>query len=105
MSAESIKNQVIKIEIDGSDLTPQQIRLIKSLNTMLAHVMVTDNEEEYFEGSAEFMRMCASLIKQAHFTEKLKGIDNVPYAQQALEYSMDVLHEYVTNSKVVTYDN
>jgi len=105
MSAETTKNQVIRIEIDGSDLTPQQIRLIKSLNTMLTHVMVTDNEEEYFEGSAEFMRMCASLIKQAHFTEKLKGIDNVPYAQQALEYSMDVLNEYVTNSKLITYDN
>jgi len=96
---------MIKIEIDGSELTPQQVRLIKSINTMLAHVLVTENEEEYFEGSAEFMRMCAALIKQAHFTENLKGINNIPYAQQALEYSMDVLQEYVTNSKVVNYDN
>jgi hypothetical protein len=106
MSAQtSLKDRMIKIEIDGTELTPQQVRLIKSINAMLAHVLVTENEEEYFEGSAEFMRMCAALIKQAHFTENLKGINNVPYAQQALEYSLDVLQEYVTTSKVVTYDN
>jgi hypothetical protein len=101
----STKDRIIKIEIDGNEFTPQQVRLIRSLNTMLAHVMVTENEEEYFEGSAEFMRMCAALIKQAHFTEKLKGVDNISYAQQALEYSMDVLQDYVSSSKVITYDN
>lgn len=101
----SVKDKTITIEIDGTELTPAQIRLIRSLHTMLAHVMITENEEEYFEGSAEFMRMCASLIKQARFTEQLRDQSDVPYAQQALEYSVDVLQEYVTASKVVTYDN
>jgi hypothetical protein len=106
MSAQTtLKERMIRIEIDGSELTPAQVRLIRSINTMLAHVLITENEEEYFEGSAEFMRMCAALIKQAHFTENLKSVNNIPYAQQALEYSMDVLQEYVTNSKVVNYDN
>ena len=106
MSAEtSLKERMIRIELDGSELTPNQVRLIRSLNTMIAHVLLTENEEEYFEGSAEFMRMCAALIKQAHFTENLKDANNTPYAQQALEYSMDVLQDYVTSSKVVTYDN
>ena len=106
MSAQTqVKERMIRIEIDGSELTPNQVRLIRSLNTMLAHVMLTENEEEYFEGSAEFMRMCAALIKQARFTESLKDSSNIPYAQQALEYSMDILQEYVTASKVITYDN
>lgn len=106
MSAQTtLSAKTIKIEIDGNELTPQQIRLIRSLNTMIAHVLLTENEEEYFEGSAEFMRMCAALIKQARFTEELKDQSNVPYAQQALEYSVDVLQEYVTASKVITYDN
>lgn len=106
MSAQTTTSaKLVKIEIDGSELTPQQIRLIKSLHTMLTHVLLTENEEEYFEGSAEFMRMCAALIKQARFTEELKDQSNIPYAQQALEYSVDVLQEYVTASKVVTYDN
>lgn len=99
------KAPTLKIEFDASELSAQQIRLIKSITSMLEHVLTTENEEEYFEGSAEFMRMCASLIKQAKFTEQLKSPDNIPYAQQALEYSMDVLNEYITNSKVVTYDN
>ena len=106
MSAQtSLKDRVIKIEIDGSELTPQQVRLVKSLNTMLSHLLITENEEEYFEGSAELMRMCAALIKQARFTEELKDQSNIPYAQQALEYSVDVLQDYVTASKVVNYDN
>ena len=106
MSGQSLaKDKMIRIEIDANELNPNQVRLIKSLNTLLAQVMVTENEEEYFEGSAEFMRMCAALIKQAHFTENLKDANNIPYAQQALEYSMDVLQDYVTASKVITYDN
>jgi hypothetical protein len=106
MSGQSLaKDKMIRIEIDANELTPNQVRLIRSLNTLLAHVMITENEEEYFEGSAEFMRMCASLIKQAHFTENLKDATNIPYAQQALEYSMDVLQDYVTASKVIIYDN
>ena len=59
----------------------------------------------FFNGSADLLRMCAALIKQANFTEKLKGIDGIPYANQALEYSIDVLQEQIANAKVVTYDN
>ena len=100
-----LKDKMIQIEIDGNNLSPNQIRLIRSLNTMLTHVMHADNEEEYFEGSAELMRMCAALIKQAHFSESAKNQSDIPHSQQALEYSMDVLQEYVTASKVISYDN
>ncbi len=100
-----LKDKVIQIEIDGSNLTPNQVRLIRSLNTMLAHVLHADNEEEYFEGSAELMRMSAALIKQAHFSENSKNRSDIPHSQQALEYSIDVLQEYVTASKVISYDN
>ncbi len=99
------KTATMKIEFDTTELTPQQLRLVKSINSMLQSILTTDEEEEYFENSAEFMRMCAAVIKQARFTENLKGAGNIPYAQQALEYSMDVLSECITNSKVVTYDN
>ncbi|OUR98746.1 hypothetical protein A9Q84_04865 [Halobacteriovorax marinus] len=105
MSGATSKNERVFIEIDASELTDSQIRLIKSINMMLQHVLMTDDEEEFFDGSAEFMRMCASLIKKAHFAEDLKGVNNIPYAQQALEYSMDILQEHITNSNVVSYDN
>ncbi|WP_127717910.1 hypothetical protein [Halobacteriovorax sp. HLS] len=105
MSAITAKNQRVFIEVDTSELTDAQVRLIKSLNTMLQHVLVTDSEDEFFDGSANFMRMCASIIKKAHFAQDLKGVDNIPYAEQALEYSMDILQEHITNSNVVSYDN
>ena len=95
----------LNIEIDTNGLTDSQVRLIRSLNAMLAHVLLTEDESEFFDGSGEFMRMCAALIKQSHFTEKLAAQDNIPYAEQALEYAVDVLSEHMTLSKVVQYDN
>lgn len=106
MSAQvATKEKSIKIEISTEELTPQQVRLIRSFNALLTQLILTDNEEEYFEGSAEFMRTCAALIKEARFSSNLKDQNNLPYAQQALEYSVDVLQEYVTSAKVVSYDN
>ena len=95
----------LNIEIDTKGLSPAQIRLIRSLNAMLTHLLITDEEAEFFDGSAEFMRMCAALIKQSQFTERLLAEDNIPYADQALEFAVDVLNEHMTLSKVVHYDN
>jgi hypothetical protein len=99
------KKERVFIELDAAELSPAQIRLVKSLNHMLTHVLSTDDEEDFFEGSAECMRMCASLIKQANFAEEFKDADNIPYAEQALEYSMDVLQDHIGNSKVTSFDN
>lgn len=99
----SKKMNVIKIDTD--ELTQAQIRSIRSMNAMLTHILTTDDESEFFDGSAEFMRICASLIKQSHFNEVIKEADGIPYAEQALEYSIDVLQEHINSSNVVTYDN
>ncbi len=99
------KKQPISIQLDSSELSPAQIRLIKSLNTIVAHVLTTDDESEFFEGSAECMRLCASLIKQSYFAQELKDQDQIPYADQAIEYSMDVLQDSLEGSSVVCYDN
>ncbi|MBK26523.1 MAG: hypothetical protein CME70_21165 [Halobacteriovorax sp.] len=100
-----MQKKKLNIEIDTNGLTDAQVRLIRSLNAMLTHVLLTDEESEFFDGSAEFMRMCAALIKQSHFTEKLLAEENIPYADQALEFAVDVLSEHMTLSKVVQYDN
>lgn len=106
MSVEtSLKSNTMKIELDTAELSTHQIRLIRSINAMLTHVSKCDDENEYFEGSAELMRMCAALISKANFNEETKKGATIPYAEQALEYSMDVLQEYMTTSKVVNYDN
>ena len=98
------KRSKVQIELDATEMTPAQIRMIKTINVMLAQVITTEDESEYFEKSAEAMRLCASLVKQAHFATDLQ-FDGIPYADQALEYSMDVLFEHMNNAKVVQYDN
>lgn len=98
------KSKKVLIEVNGEELTSAQVRLLKTINTMLAHVLTTEDESEFFESSAEAMRMCASLIKQSHFAQDLK-VSGIPYADQAIEYSMDLLSEHISNAKVVHYDN
>lgn len=98
------KEKKVYIEIDATELTAAQIRMLKTLNTMINHVLITENEGEYFDGAAETIRMCASLIKQANFVHDMKAND-IPYSEQVLEYSLDVLQEHMNMSKVVSYDN
>ena len=97
------KNETLEIKTVG--LTEAQKRLLKSLNALLGYTIQTDDEAEFFNGSAEALRICASLIKQSHFIENLSPFDDIPYAEQALEYSIDVLQEHINASKVIQYDN
>jgi hypothetical protein len=98
------KQQKIFIEVDTTEMTAAQVRMLKTLNSLISHVLVTENEGEFFDNAAEVMRMAASLIKQANFTTDMKGND-IPYAEQVLEFSIDVLQEHMSQAKVVSYDN
>jgi hypothetical protein len=99
------EGQEITIQVKINQLTPAQIRLVKSLNTALYNVLTTSEEAGFFDNSAEFMRLCASIIQQSKFTTEIKANDKIPYADQALEYSMDILQEQIEQAKVVVYDN
>jgi hypothetical protein len=108
MSLSSLKNKKsnqLSIEIDTSKLTNPQIRLLRSLNCLLADILTTKDETDYFDGSAEIMRLCAALIRQSHFNMDRTQDSDIPYAKQALEYSTEVLREYIETAKIITYDN
>ena len=95
------KQAMLNVELDTSSLGPAQLRLVKSINAALARVLNSESEAEFFNGSAELMRLAASLIQQANFVEG----SEIPYADQVLEFSVDALQEQISSSKVVTYDN
>jgi hypothetical protein len=106
MANNAQQNQkVIKFELDATELSPAQIRLIRSVNVLLRDVLVAHEEEDFFENSAEFMRICASIIQQSKFSEDQERCSSIPYAEQALEYSLDILQEHMAIKKVVAYDN
>ena len=96
--------KAVEIKFDTEKLGPNQIRLLKSINALLAQVVATEDEGVFFESSAELMRTCASLIQQSRFAETLIHMDDIPYAEQALEYSLELLQEHMSQSNVVNYD-
>jgi len=51
------------------------------------------------------MRLCASAIQQSKFVEVNEKTSQIPYANQAVEYSRDILDDWITQSKVTRYDN
>lgn len=98
------KKEKLYIEIDATELSAAQMRAIKTLNMLLSHALTTESEGEFFDSSAEAMRVCASLIKQANFVDEMHESE-IPYAQQVLEFSMDVLQDQMSSAKVINYDN
>ena len=99
--ARAKSRETICLEIDPDLLSSGQVRLLNTVCHSLYQAMITESEGEYFDGSAEALRMCASLIKQANFGQK----KTIPYSDQALEYSLEILRDYISASKLVTYDN
>jgi hypothetical protein len=97
------EDETLKLEIDTKGMNPTQVRLLKSWNTLMAHVLLTHQEDEFFDGSAEVIRICAALVKQSNFASLTKS--EIPYAEQVLQYSMEILQEHMEEEKVVSYDN
>lgn len=100
-----LEQQKINIEFDTTELNSAQIRLVKSICSMLNHILTTDDECDYFDGSAELMRMVASAVKQSNFTTEWAENSEIPYAQQALEFCIDQIADQMSTSNINKYDN
>ncbi|RLA62063.1 MAG: hypothetical protein DRQ88_09455 [Epsilonproteobacteria bacterium] len=92
------KNDLL-LEFDTNDLSPGQIRLIRNYYSTLLDILKTDQEQGYFEGAADLLRITAALIKEAPFADHSKK------SHQALEYAMETLQERIQIAKVDFYDN
>lgn len=105
MACTSFEQKLLNLNVDVSELNQQQVRLIKSINSLLTHIMSTDDEEEYFESSSELMRIVAMAVKKSNFSTELQKKSEIPYGQQALEFCVDILSDQVYGDDVVKYDN
>jgi hypothetical protein len=95
-------NKEIQLKINAEDLTPTQVRLIKSVTGLLTSVLTADDESEYFEMSAELMKKVAETIKHADFANKNK---KMPYGTQAVEFAVDYIYETLVQNKLHNIDN
>ena len=98
------KNQTLQLELNITELESQQTRLIRTINSYLMHVLTTEDESEFFEGSSELLKMAAIAIKQSNYM-KNRGDEEIKHAEQAIEYSVESLFEHMAKSKLVSLDN
>jgi hypothetical protein len=90
----------LKMETEG--LSSTQIRLIKNIHSLLAAVVTSEEEGEYFEASAELVKKAAELIKNSHFPINHK---NISYGDQAIEFAVDSVNESMNENKMNNFDN
>ncbi len=105
MAASKLEQKSLTINFDTTELNPQQIRLVKSISSMLNHVLTTDDECDYFDGSADLMKLVAAVIKQANFSTQWSENADIPYGDQALEFCMDMVSDHLQGSAFLRHDN
>ena len=90
------------LKLNTEEMTLTQIRLIKSVNALISHVLTAEDETEYFEVSAELIRKTAELIKHSDFAV---SNSSMPYGNQAVEFAVDFLNDSMDSGKIGNIDN
>lgn len=94
--------QELLIKLNIEDMTPTQVRLLKSITSLLSTVVSADEEGEYFDTSSELFKKVAELVKHSQFAEKNRKIN---YGEQAVEYSIDNLNDDLDSKNLQNMDN
>jgi hypothetical protein len=102
MQAHEQKNKELHLKLDLEGLTPSQVRVLKSIHSLLASVVAAEDESEYFQMSADLMKKTAEFIKQSNFALEHK---EMAYGDQALEFSIDTLNETLEENGLKNLDN
>lgn len=102
MQTLSRKEKELLMKLNTEGLTSTQVRLVKCIHSLLANVVSSEDESEYFESSAELLRKAAELIKHSNFALENKGMS---YGDQAVEFAVDTLNESIDENKIQNLDN
>ena len=104
MKLDLLETKTENLEIDATELSSEQLRLIRSINTMLTHAMTTESEKEYFNASSDLLRLVAMAVKKANFSAAKKE-SSIDYEKQVLEYCADSLMDHIHADKLTRFDN
>lgn len=95
-------NKELTIKINVDEMTPTQVRLIKTISSLMTSVLSADDESEYFDLSSDLLRKAAELIKHSDFANMNKDMS---YGDQAVEFAVDFLNESLDQNKMHNIDN
>jgi len=87
----------LNLKINTEELSPKQVRLLKTLHALIANVVVAEDEEEYFEMSAQLLKKTTEFIKHSSFAESNQVMN---YGQQAIEFAVDFLNETIDDNSI-----
>lgn len=93
------------LSADHPGLDKVQLRLLRSLQQLLPHLMTTEDENEFFESGRELLKLFALSLNQSNFEKKASRNKKFSYATQALEFALDHLEEDLKNSQTLILDN
>ena len=94
------KELLIKFNVE--ELTPTQVRLLKTVTSLLTNVLASEDESEYFDMSSQLLKKVAEVIKHADFAT---NNSNMSYGDQAIEFAIDFLNESLDQNKIHNIDN
>lgn len=100
-----LANQKMNLELNVSELKPSQIRLLKRINSLVANILATDDEKDFFESGSEAMKVIAQALKNSNFATEFTEGEEIPYGKQAIEYSLELLADEIHSETIVPLDN
>jgi hypothetical protein len=96
MQGLSQKDKELLMKMNTEGLTSAQVRILRSLHSLMATVLTSEDESEYFESSAELVKKAAELIKHSNFC---LHHTQMAYGEQAVEFAVDTLAETLEDGK------
>jgi len=105
MTAHATGRNVLNLKIEADELSESQVRLIKSINSLLVYNMTIDEEAEYFESSAQLLNLISLAIRESNFLQDHNKSDKKNLGNQAIEYALESLIEGSEKLHFYSLDN
>jgi len=87
-----------------NELAPQQSRLIKTCIIAMLELSQTHNEDDFFNTAKDLFQNLAAIMKHSHFQTTTGKTNRIPYAEQAIELSIEILSDELYTKKLKKYD-
>ncbi len=86
------------------ELAPQQTRLIKTCIISMLELSQTQNEDDFFNTAKDLFQNLAAIMKHSDFQNSAGKANKIPYAEQAIELSIEILSDELYTKKLKKYD-
>lgn len=98
-------NEMLNFSLNVSKLSGPQIRLLRAFNLLMLELLEADKESDFFDKSSELVRLWVLAVRSSNFSLQHNNIENIAYTDQAIEFSLDSLMEFLNSPNGSSFDN